>query len=72
MVISEQQIEAAKRGEPVHLQADDVDVVMLRADLFSQLQAGQAGGDPRAAYPAILRAWDQDDDTPEDYEEYRD
>lgn len=70
MNISTQQLDAAKRGEAVRLQADDVEVVLLRADLFRQMEIQQQADDPRQAYPAVLRAWDADDD-PDSYEEYR-
>jgi hypothetical protein len=65
-------IEPAKRGEPVRVTADGVEMVIVRADVYDRvtriLEADEIN--PRDAYSAILRAWDQDDN-PADYEVYR-
>jgi len=66
-------IEAAKSGEPIHVMAAGVELVILRADVYDRVKRIIESDeiDPRDVYPAILRAWDQDDN-PEDYEVYRD
>ncbi len=57
----------------VPINIDGIDCVLVRADIFERLRSLLTKGidDPRAAYPAILRAWDAEDN-PADYEEYRD
>jgi len=64
--------QAAKSGEPVRVMAEGMEWVILRADVYDRVKQVLEGDtlDPRDAYPAILRAWDQEDN-PEDYEVYR-
>lgn len=50
-------------GDSVSVTVDGIQCVFVRADVFDrvrELRAGDHRGDPRLAYPAILRAWDQD------------
>lgn len=70
MNISDMQIEAAKRGETIRLTADDVEIVMVRADIFDQ--RGSTSDNPRATYAAILKAIDEQDEDTEQYLEYLD
>lgn len=65
MVLSDELVEAAKRGETVRVTADDVEIVVLRADLFDSARQD----DVRMTYPAVLRAWDRDEN-PDDYADY--
>jgi hypothetical protein len=68
MNISQDQIRAVEQGEAVRLHADDVELVVLRADLYERL-AGVSDS-PREAYPAVLKALGDDD--PDQFLEYLD
>ncbi len=43
MVLSTQQLEAAKRGEPIRIEEDETQFVILRADLYEAYRARAAG-----------------------------
>jgi hypothetical protein len=60
MILTTEQIEAVKNGEPVAISPPEVgeDCVLLRADVYARFRKLLDDVDPRAAYPAILRAWD--------------
>lgn len=68
MEITKEQLQAAEQGEPVRLQTDDVELVVVRADVFD----GLAGvlDHPRETYSAVLKALDQADEDPGQYLEY--
>lgn len=55
-------------GQPLRIVIDDIPCVVLREDLFDAAEASDE--DVRAAYPSVLRAWDADDENPEQYLEY--
>jgi hypothetical protein len=42
MILTAEHIQAAKRGETVRLTADDVEIVVLRADVFDKAQQAAA------------------------------
>ncbi|MEX0714949.1 MAG: hypothetical protein WD066_00100 [Planctomycetaceae bacterium] len=74
MELTREQHEAVEKGERVRVEIDGLDCAVVRWDIFETAQRilGHADDDdPRATYPAILRAWDADD-RPGDYDVYRD
>ena len=70
MHLTAEHIEAAKRGETVRLAADDVEIVVLRADIYEQHAASR--DNPIATYAAVLSVLDQEDEDPAQYWEYLD
>jgi hypothetical protein len=73
MILTKEEHQAITTIGNVPVNVDGIDCVLVRADIFERLRDILAAGnsdDPRAAYPAVLRAWDQDDN-PADYEDYR-
>ena len=76
MVLTSEQVQALKEGEPVTLSPPEVgeECVLLRADVFSSGSASWCWIPrklkSRDAYPAILRAWDSVG-SPDDGEPYR-
>ena len=74
MILTKEEHQAITSVGNVPVTVDGIDCVLVRADVFERVRsllAAGGGEDPRSAYPAVLRAWDQDDN-PADYEEYRD
>lgn len=69
MNLTNEQLEAAEKGETVRVRANHVELVLLRADVYETLTA--ASESPRATYPAVFKVVDQDDD-PDQYLEYLD
>jgi hypothetical protein len=63
-------------GEPLRLLDPESgqEYVVLHADVYDRLklvlQYQDANFDPRDAYASILKAWDKDDELPEQYVEY--
>lgn len=75
MNLSSEQVEAIREGEPVRVTSDEVGTVcvVLRADVYDRVKNliyDDSEMDPREAYPAVLRAWDEEG-CPEDAELYR-
>jgi hypothetical protein len=46
---------------------NQTECVLVRKDIFERLQGDF---DPRSTYAAVLKAWDADDDDPQQYQEY--
>ncbi len=75
MNLTIEQIEAIKEGEPVRVANSEVgmDCVIVRADIYENVQSLlNDGGDPREMYPAVLKALDACDESPDQYLEYLD
>jgi hypothetical protein len=73
MILSADQLSAIQRGSPVPINLDGTDCVVLRKDLYDKVKGliyDDSEVDPREMYPAVLSAWDQDDN-PDDYESYQ-
>ena len=75
MVLTNEQVQALKGGEPVTLSPPEVgyECVLVRADVFQRVQQlvlHPEEFDPRDVYPAILKAWDSVG-SPDDGEPYR-
>jgi hypothetical protein len=71
--LSPEQLESAKQGQPVRLHSDEVDFVVLRADVYERLRALlDKDFAPTDAYPAIDRAFAEDWNDPkmDDYDRY--
>ena len=68
VTLTKEQCDAVNRGETVNLQIDCTPCVLVRQDVYEG--ARQNADSPREAYPAVLRALDLDDDSPEQYLEY--
>lgn len=59
MTVEINQFEAAKRGEPVRISADEVQFVLLRADVYERLRDSL---DPREGYSLINDVMRDDDE----------
>ncbi len=73
MILSADQLKALQSGSPVPVKLDGTDCVVLRKDLYDKVKGliyDDSEMDPRETYPAVLAAWDQDDN-PDDYESYQ-
>jgi len=71
MTLTKEEQLAIASGENVSVTVDGIRCVLVRAEVFERVRDLLSADDPRLAYPAILRAWDDGGD-PADYEEYRD
>jgi hypothetical protein len=58
MTIRTDHVEAAKRGEAVRLEADQVPLVLVRADIYERMRESF---DPRDAYPLVNEVMREDD-----------
>jgi hypothetical protein len=75
MNLTIEQIEAVKEGEPVRVAGSEIgiDCVLLRADVYERVKNLIHGvSELRDTYPAVLKALDASDDSPEQYLEYLD
>ncbi|HUQ68151.1 MAG TPA: hypothetical protein VM165_01435 [Planctomycetaceae bacterium] len=75
MTLTSEQAAAVKDGEPIRVTPPEVgaDCVLVRADVYDRVRSlVETGGDfqPRETYPAVLKALDQIDESPEQYLEY--
>ncbi len=75
MNLSGDQLKALQSGSPVPLNLDGTDCVVLRMDVYDKVKKliyddSEMDPDPRETCPAVLAAWDQDDN-PDDCESYR-
>ena len=71
MTLSAQQLQAIEHGETIALTIEGTHCVVLRQDVY-QRATSPAELSPREMYPAVLRALDQFDESPEQYIEYLD
>lgn len=71
MVLSAQQLQAIEQGEAVELTLDGTRCVVVRKDVY-QTVASAAEPNARETYPAVLKALDQFDESPDQYLEYLD
>jgi hypothetical protein len=62
---SDQQL-AIQNGVAVPVTINDTECVLVRKDVFERAD----DFDPRPLYPSILKAWDADDENPDQYREY--
>jgi hypothetical protein len=67
MELDPQQQIAVKQGVAVPVIVAQTECVVVRKDVYEQ---SLADGDPRNTYAAVLKAWDADDNDPQQYEEY--
>ena len=76
MQLTEQEREAVQRGEAVHATdaETNMEVVLLRPDMYERVRALLSDFDPSQAYPAIDEAWREGWDDPKmaDYDRYED
>jgi hypothetical protein len=75
MNLTAEQVVAVQDGQPVSVVPPEVgaECVLLRADVYARLKHliyDDAEMDPREAYPAVLKAWDEEG-CAEDAELYR-
>ena len=75
MTLTSEQAAAVKDGEPVRVNPPEVGTpcVLVRADVFDRVRTlidGDADLRPRDTYPAVLKALDQWDESPDQYLEY--
>ena len=59
---------ALESGNPIRVLVDEIPCVVVREDVFDA--ASQSEDDVRSTYPLILRAWDSEDENPDQYLEY--
>jgi len=59
--------DALLEGRPIRILVDDIPCILVREEVFEALPGPD---DVRAVYPLILKAWDSDDEDPEQYFEY--
>ena len=65
MKLSETEKQAIKNGKSVRFQDDDIDCVVLRADMYEKWKAAlEEEHDPEAMYPLLAEL------SPEDWEDY--
>ena len=69
MNISAEQIQAIEQGEAVELAIHGTRCVVLRQDIYERVKLVLEPS-PRETYPAVLKALDRDDESPEQYLEY--
>jgi hypothetical protein len=70
MIITNEQIDSARKGQVVRVSTDSGELVILNADLYDRI-AGLLSDDPREAYQSVLNAWDAEG-SPEDATTYQD
>ena len=74
MTLSAQQLQAIEQGETIELTIEGTHCVLLRQDVYQRdiCQQGPSPEEssPRQMYPAVLRAIEQFDESPEQYLEY--
>ncbi len=72
--LTEEQLEAAKQGEPLRFQATGAEFVVLPAETYDRIKnlLGLEGFHPSDAYGAVDRAFAEgwDDPTMNDYDHY--
>ncbi|SFJ39326.1 hypothetical protein [Planctomicrobium piriforme] len=68
MNLSDAQLEAVKNGEAVRVDADNIEMVVIRSELFYRLDHTQE--QPRSSYAAVLKVLDQADEDPGQYLDY--
>lgn len=71
MTLTHNQADAVRKGESVVLDVDGIPCVLVRQDVFENVRRA-AEPSPRASYPAVLKALDQDDESAGQYLEYLD
>ncbi|MEX2172383.1 MAG: hypothetical protein WD851_23890 [Pirellulales bacterium] len=69
MTLSAEQLQAISEGEAVELTIKGTHCVVLRHDLYERVKR-VIEPSPRDTYPAVLKALDKFDETPEQYLEY--
>ena len=75
MNLTTEQIEAIKVGETVRVADSEIgmDCVVVRADIYENATSLiNVGINPRDMYPAVLKALDSCDESPDQYLEYLD
>lgn len=73
MTLSADQLKALQSGSLVPLTLDGTDCVALHKDLYDKVKGliyDDSEMDPRETYPAVLSAWDQDNNT-DNYANYK-
>ncbi|MDZ4685739.1 MAG: hypothetical protein SH850_11790 [Planctomycetaceae bacterium] len=75
MILTTEQAAAVKDGEPVRVTPPEIGApcVLVRADVFDRVRTlidADADFRPRETYPAVLKALDQWDQSPDQYLEY--
>ena len=73
MILSRDQLTALDQGAAVAVTIAERECVVLRKDVFEKvpvLKYDDSEMDPRETYPAVLRAWDQEDNS-DDHEVYK-
>ncbi len=76
MVLTSEQVRAIDHGEAVPVSIDGRSCVVLRQDVYDRVKRVTDFNDsdmsPEETYPAILAAWDQDEDPGLDaYQDYK-
>ena len=73
MTLSAQQLRAIERGEAIELTIEGTRCIVLRQDIYQRdvvLQASSQNTSTRGIYPAVVKALDRFDESPEQYLEY--
>jgi hypothetical protein len=75
MTLTAEQAAAVKDGEPVQVTPPEIGTpcVLVRADVFNRVRTlidPETEFSPRETYPAVLKALDQWDESPDQYLEY--
>jgi hypothetical protein len=76
MTLTADQVSKVNEGQPVTVTPPEVgaECVLLRADVYARIRNlliyDDSEMDPREAYPAVLKALDEDDESPAQYLEY--
>lgn len=75
MNLTNDQKQALEKGNAVPVTVDETRYVIVREDVFEKLKSLPVAYDDgdfpiSEIYPAILAAWDKDDENPEQYLEY--
>jgi hypothetical protein len=69
MTLTTQQLQAIEDGRPVELTIQGTHCVVLRQDVYERVKL-IVEPSPREMYPAVIKALDKFDESPEQYLEY--
>jgi len=69
MTLSAEQLQAIEAGEAIELTIDGTRCVVVRHDVYDRVKR-VIEPSPRETYPAVLKALDKFDESPEQYLEY--